>query len=91
MCIRDRYNCTVNDVRSAVRELRTGERTDEYRTADFKMRPEQIAEAFSREPVPDAVFLVSPTYEGRIADIETIAKQMCIRDSLEIALGLASC
>ena len=35
---------------------------------------EQIAEAFSREPVPDAVFLVSPTYEGRIADIETIAK-----------------
>lgn len=35
------YNCTVNDVRSAVRELRTGERTDEYRTADFKMRPEQ--------------------------------------------------
>ena len=36
--------------------------------------PEQIAEALAKEPVPDAVFLVSPTYEGRIADIEKIAQ-----------------
>lgn len=36
--------------------------------------PEQIAEALAEEPVPDAVFLVSPTYEGRIADIEKIAQ-----------------
>ena len=38
------------------------------------MTPEQIAEALAKEPVPDAVFLVSPTYEGRIADIEKIAQ-----------------
>ena len=36
--------------------------------------PEQVAEALRCEPVPDAVFLVSPTYEGRIADIEKIAQ-----------------
>lgn len=46
---------------------------EEYDIYDA-VTPEQIAEALSREPVPDAVFLVSPTYEGRIADIETIAK-----------------
>lgn len=49
------------------------EMMEEYDIYDA-VTPEQIAEAFSREPVPDAVFLVSPTYEGRIADIETIAK-----------------
>ena len=36
--------------------------------------PEQIAQALEHGPVPDAVFLVSPTYEGRIANIEEIAK-----------------
>ena len=36
--------------------------------------PEQIAQALEQGPVPDAVFLVSPTYEGRIANIEEIAK-----------------
>ena len=35
------FNCTVNDVKAAVRELRTGEIADTRRTADFKMRPEQ--------------------------------------------------
>ena len=35
------YNCTVNDVKAAVRQLRTGIRTDGKRTADFSMRPEQ--------------------------------------------------
>ena len=49
------------------------EMMEEYDIYDA-VTPEQIAEALSREPVPDAVFLVSPTYEGRIADIETIAK-----------------
>lgn len=34
-------NCTVNDVKAAVRELRTGEIANTRRTADFKMRPEQ--------------------------------------------------
>ncbi len=36
--------------------------------------PEQIAKALGDGPLPDAVFLVSPTYEGRIADIEKIAQ-----------------
>lgn len=49
------------------------EMMEEYDIYDA-VTPEQIAEALSREPAPDAVFLVSPTYEGRIADIETIAK-----------------
>lgn len=35
------FNCTVNDVKAAVRELRTGEIANTRRTADFKMRPEQ--------------------------------------------------
>ena len=35
------FNCTVNDVKAAVRVLRTGEIADTRRTADFKMRPEQ--------------------------------------------------
>lgn len=49
------------------------EMMEEYDIYDA-VTPEQIAEALRQEPVPDAVFLVSPTYEGRIADIETIAK-----------------
>ena len=44
--------------------------------------PEQIAEALAKEPVPDAVFLVSPTYEGRIADIEKIAQIVLAREFL---------
>lgn len=36
--------------------------------------PEQIAGALGSGSLPDAVFLVSPTYEGRIADIEKIAQ-----------------
>jgi len=35
------FNCTVQDVQAAIRELRTGEIADTRRTADFKMRPEQ--------------------------------------------------
>jgi len=35
------FNCTVNDVKAAVRELLTGEIANTRRTADFKMRPEQ--------------------------------------------------
>ena len=49
------------------------EMMEEYDIYDA-VTPEQIAQALERGPVPDAVFLVSPTYEGRIADIETIAK-----------------
>ncbi len=49
------------------------EMMEEYDIYDA-VTPEQIAEALRQGPVPDAVFLVSPTYEGRIADIETIAK-----------------
>lgn len=49
------------------------EMMEEYDIYDT-VTPEQIAQALERGPVPDAVFLVSPTYEGRIADIETIAK-----------------
>lgn len=35
------YNCTVNDVKAAIIELKTGIRTDAKRTETFKMRPEQ--------------------------------------------------
>lgn len=35
------FNCEVDDVKAAIRELRTGEVTNTRRTADFKMRPEQ--------------------------------------------------
>ena len=48
------------------------EMMEEYDIYDA-VTPEQIAEALRQGPVPDAVFLVSPTYEGRIADIEKIA------------------
>lgn len=36
--------------------------------------PKQVEEALNKEPDIDAVLLVSPTYEGRIADIERIAQ-----------------
>lgn len=36
------YNCTVNDVKAAIAELKTGRRLDGARTATFKMRPEQV-------------------------------------------------
>ncbi len=35
------YKCTADDVRSAIVELRTGIRTEDNRTQDFKMRDEQ--------------------------------------------------
>lgn len=35
------YNCTVNDVKAAIVELKEGIITDASRTATFKMRPEQ--------------------------------------------------
>lgn len=35
---------------------------------------EQVKEALQRYPAVEAVLVVSPTYEGRIADIESIAK-----------------
>ena len=35
------FNCTVNDVKAAIKELKSGNRFDANRTADFKMRPEQ--------------------------------------------------
>lgn len=49
------------------------EMMEEYDIYDA-VTPEQVAEALGHGSVPDAVFLVSPTYEGRIADIEKIAK-----------------
>ena len=35
------FNCSVNDVKAAIVELKTGVITDASRTATFKMRPEQ--------------------------------------------------
>lgn len=35
------FNCSVNDVKAAIVELKTGIITDSSRTATFKMRPEQ--------------------------------------------------
>jgi hypothetical protein len=37
------YNCTLNDVKAAIVELKTGKITADSRTAAFRMRPEQQA------------------------------------------------
>lgn len=44
----------------------------EYDICDV-ITPNQVRDALEAEPDIGAVFIVSPTYEGRIADIETIA------------------
>ena len=36
------FNCKVEDVRTAITELKTGIRSDGERTATFRMRPEQV-------------------------------------------------
>lgn len=46
---------------------------DEYDIFDPVM-PEQVEEALERDSDIGAVFIVSPTYEGRIADVEKIAR-----------------
>ena len=46
---------------------------EEYDICDV-ITPEQVRDALDREPDIGAVFVVSPTYEGRIADIEEIAR-----------------
>lgn len=35
------FKCSLNDIRSAVHQIKTGEKTEESRTYTFKMRPEQ--------------------------------------------------
>lgn len=35
------YKCTLNDLRRAIRQIKTGEKTEENRVLDFGMRPEQ--------------------------------------------------
>ena len=35
------YKCTLNDLRRAIHQLKTGERTEQNRVLTFKMRPEQ--------------------------------------------------
>lgn len=37
------YKCTLNDLRRAIHQIKTGERTEVNRTLDFVMRPEQEA------------------------------------------------
>ena len=37
------FQCSVDQVKAAVIAVRTGEKTEEYRSLDFKMRPEQKA------------------------------------------------
>lgn len=49
------------------------EMMEEYDIYDA-VTPGQIADALKKGSVPDAVFLVSPTYEGRIAQIAEIAR-----------------
>lgn len=39
-----------------------------------RVSPQQVKEALDAEPDIDAVLLVSPTYEGRISDIQAIAE-----------------
>lgn len=46
---------------------------EEYDINDA-ITPKQVCDALDREPDIDAVLVVSPTYEGRIADIEQIAE-----------------
>lgn len=49
------------------------ERMEEYDINDV-ITPQQIEAALKREPDINAVLVVSPTYEGRIAEIEHIAE-----------------
>lgn len=35
------FNCSVDDVKAAIKEIKSGKRYEGNRTADFKMRPEQ--------------------------------------------------
>lgn len=46
---------------------------DEYDIYDA-VTPQQVQEALEREPDIGAVLIVSPTYEGRIADVRAIAE-----------------
>ena len=48
---------------------------EEYGICDA-ITPEQVDEALNREQEIDAVLLVSPTYEGRVADIRAIVKEV---------------
>lgn len=48
------------------------EELEEYDIADA-ITPGQVREALERNPDTEAVLIVSPTYEGRIADISAIA------------------
>lgn len=45
---------------------------EEYDTADA-ITPRQVQEALEKKPDTEAVLIVSPTYEGRIADVSAIA------------------
>ncbi len=49
------------------------ETVDEFDVCEA-ITAEQVKEALQRYPAVEAVLVVSPTYEGRIADIESIAK-----------------
>ena len=35
------FKCTIKDIKSAILEIKSGVKNDDYRTLDFKMRPEQ--------------------------------------------------
>lgn len=35
------FKCTLNDLRKTIREIKTGEETEDNRVLDFEMRPEQ--------------------------------------------------
>lgn len=48
---------------------------EEYDICDV-ITPAQVGEALKREPDIQAVFLTSPTYEGRIADVAGIADEV---------------
>lgn len=37
------FVCTLNDLRSAIHEIKTGDHTEENRVLSFKMRPEQVS------------------------------------------------
>lgn len=56
---------------------------DEYGIADC-LTPQQVAEALDRENDIDAVFIVSPTYEGRISPIREIAEVVHARGKILI-------
>ena len=58
------FVCTVDDLRNAIHEIKTGERIEQNRVYDFKMRPEQI-EAVEKTKAYFESFKSEPENKGK--------------------------